>query len=477
MTPQQETDVLEMLQAFQNGKKISELTSFDGNAITALLAVYDTEADASRKATLSQLLPYLEEQLSYGIQYDYRVSAPVTPRVGNGILHRTLPIQSRMRGCLLNDNGEVVKYLNADDWTGETRDGSQGQVMVEIPAHYRKFTDYGYKKEVRLSEYALPNYTLVPKMYVSAYEASLQRSSGKLASVVNTSADYRGGGNQSDWDGTYRSLLGRPATSISRTDFRSYARNRKSGSTEWNCYVYEVHKTVFWLFTIEYATRNCQADFHAELSGDGYHQGGLGAGVTTLTSSQWSSFNSFNPFVPCGYTDSLGNNTGVVEYTMLASNGTDTYATVSVPRYRGIENPFGHIWKWTDGINVQITPTSGDNVSRVYVASDPANFNDSNYQGYTHVGNEARAEGFVRAIIFGANGEIMPSEVGGSDTTHFPDYHYTNIPSETTLRGVPFGGTATSGSAAGFAYASSAYAPSSAAAYLGSRLCFIPEAA
>ncbi len=473
MTPQQEQDVLEMLQAFQNGKKISELSSFDGDAISALLAVYDTEADTSKKATLAQLLPYLEDMLSYGIQYDYRVSAPVTPRVGNGILHRTLPIQSRMKGCLLDDNGDVVKYLNADSWTGETRDGSQGQVMVEIPAHYRKHTDYGYKKETRISEYALPGYTLIPKMYVSAYEASLQRTSGKLASVVNTSTDYRGGSNESSWDGTYRTLLGRPATSISRTDFRGYARNRKSGSTEWNCYVYEVHKNIFWLFTIEYATRNCQADYHADLSGDGFHQGGLGAGVTTLSSSTWSSYNSYNPFVPCGHTDSLGNGTGIVDYEMK-DGSNNTVATVSVPRYRGIENPFGHIWKWTDGINIQITPTSGDNLSRVYTATNPASFNDSNYNGYTHVGNEARAEGYVRAIIFGATGEIIPSEVGGSDTTHFPDYHYTNIPSETTLRGVLFGGFANDGSRAGFAYANSYYAPSNTSAHIGSRLCFIP---
>lgn len=62
------------------------------------------------------------------------------------------------------------------------------------------------------------------KCYISAYEATIQRSTGKLASVVNTSADYRGGNNQADWDALPKSQLGKPATSTSRTNFRAAAR-------------------------------------------------------------------------------------------------------------------------------------------------------------------------------------------------------------------------------------------------------------
>ena len=148
-----------------------------------------------------------------------------------------------------------------------------------------------------------------------------------------------------------------------------------------------------------------------------------------------------------------------------------------MPRYRGIENPFGHIWKWSDGLNVRISPTAengGDDTSKVFVCDDPSKFNDTNYEGYKHVGNEARADGYVKEIIFGEDGEIMPSLVGGGSTQFFCDYHYTNIPTKETLRGVLFGGGASYGANAGLAYAYSYYAPSPANTSVGSRLCFLP---
>ena len=136
---------------------------------------------------------------------------------------------------------------------------------------------------------------------------------------------------------------------------------------------------------------------------------------------------------------------------------------------------FGHIWQWTDGINVQIEP-GDDGLSKVFVCHDPSKFNDTNYDGYSHVGNEARKEGYVKEVIFGEGGEIMPKVVGGGSTTYFCDNHYTNIPTSVTLRGVLFGGSADSGASAGFACAnSSTAAPSYSYSSIGSRLCFIPK--
>lgn len=436
-----------------------------------------TDEDKAKLAELGALLSYPEDVFSYGVQFDTSISSPSCTRVGNVALHKTLPIQSRMRGCLLDDDGQVVEYLDPRDWTGQVRDGSRGQVMVEIPMHYRKFETNGTKRVVRLSEYPLSGYHQVPKMYVSAYEASIERSTGKLCSVVNDGADYRGGNNNNAaWDGTYRSLLGRPVTNINRTAFRSAARKRKSGSSEWNCYLYQVHKALFWLFTVEYATLNSQAAFNAELTSEGYRQGGLGAGVSEWSYPEWSTFNGANPFVPCGHTDTLGNSTGVVAYTVYNADGSEL-KTSNVPRYRGVENPFGHIWKWTDGINVRISPTEengGDGLSKVFVCDDPTLFNDNGYEGYRHVGNEARTNGLVKEIIFGEEGEIMPSLVGGGSTQFFCDYHWTNIPTTETLRGVMFGGYAVYDAFNGLAYAFSVYTPSDSNTGIGSRLCFIP---
>lgn len=419
----------------------------------------------------------IEDIAMYGIEFDTSVSSPTCTRIGNPALHKSLPIQSLMRGCLVDDSGNVVEYLPENDWTTATRDGSRGQVMVELPAHYRKFETSGTKRRVKISQVEISGYHFVPKQYVSAYEATVQRSVNKLASVVNNTADYRGGNNSSSWDDLAKSLLGRPATAISRTNFRTYARNRGAvgkNNCGWNCMTYDIQKELYWLFVIEYATLNSQAAYNAQLTSEGYRQGGLGDGVSTWDSTSWNNFNGYNPFVPCGHTDSLGNRTGVVQYDVKNDEET-TLKTFSVPRYRGVENPFAHIWQWTDGINVQIRPDADEEPkSKVYIASDPAKFNDSNYDGYTYVGDEARNEGYVKSLIFGEGGEIMPDAVGGGSTTYFCDYHYTNIPSAVTLRGVYFGGHAYYGAYDGFVYANSIYAPSFTYASLGSRLCFIP---
>ena len=423
-------------------------------------------------------IPYLSENLSYGIEFDTGVSSTACTRIGNLSLHKTLPVHSRMKGCLLDDDGNVVDYLDPTDWTGAVRDGSRGQVMVEIPKHYRKFETEGTKRRVLISEYPLPGYHEVKKQYVSAYQATFDRTNSKLASVVNTTTQYRGGNNTSGWDSEAKSLLGMPATSISRTNFRTYARNRKANSTEWNCMTYDMQKTLYWLFVIEYATLNSQKTYNAQLDANGYRQGGLGDGVTTINSTKWNSFNSYNPFIPCGHTDSLGNGTGVVTFTMPTAYDSENTVTVNVPRYRGVENPFGHVWQWTDGINIRINPTEangGNELSEVFVCSDPSKFTDSGYDGYNLVGHEARTDGYVKKVIFGEGGEIMPSEVGGGSTTYFCDYHYTNIPTTTTLRGVLFGGRADNGASAVFACAYSHDAPSRTDAFFGSRLCFIPE--
>ena len=478
MTTDQENRVLTMLNAFENGKRLVDLPNASGNNPFDM-TVEVLEDGESKQAKLAALLPNLEDDVMYGVQWDITSSDPKVSRIGNLALHKSLPIQNRMRGCLLDDKGQVVKYLNPLDWTSEVRDGSKGQVMVELPMHYRKFETEGNIRRVKISEYPLAGYHQVPTCYVSAYEAALDRtnsSTPKLASVVNMTTAFRGGANKSEWDGTFLTLLGRPATAISRTNFRNYARNRNGKATsEWNCYTIGVHEEIYWLYLIEYANRNSQAAYNSELDSNGYRQGGLGAGVTILDS--WNTFNSYNPFVPCGHTDSLGNGTGVIEYA-VQDDTTGSWKNQMVPRYRGIENPFGHLYKWTDGINVMIKPDSDSNpTSDVYICQDPSKFNDSNYNGYICVGQKARKEGFAKDIIFGEYGSIMPKEVGAGSTSFLCDYHNTNIPTSTTLLGVMFGGHASNGARAGLAFADSTFAPSRKDPNIGSRLCFIPAKA
>lgn len=425
----------------------------------------------------------------YGVTINTNVSDTALERVGREDLHRSLPVQSLMRRCLLNDEGEVVTYLHptnsekTDTGANANLTGASGMVMVELPEHYRKFEFDGAKIHALISQYPLPGFHKVRKCYRSAYEATVDRTTStiKLASVKNNTAAFRGGNNTADWDETYRSLLGRPATNISLTNFRSYARNRGNAGLNgkgWNCDLYEAQLTTYWLFVIEYANLNCQANFTSELDANGFHQGGLGAGVTTLNGTKWSNFNGYNPFIPCGVTNSLGNATGVVTYTMPSEYDANT-TTVSVPSYRGIENPFGHIWSWTDGILVA-AQSEGDGGKHLFYRAkedNPANFSSSSFANYDVRGELPRSDGYVKKILCGEWGENMPAQIGGSSTTYFADYFYQNIPSSgVATRGVFFGGYAYYGAIAGLAFANTSYAPSNSYTSIGSRLCFIPAA-
>lgn len=452
-------------------RSVLKTIPLNDNQINNILGIIDTQ----NKEIYDTITPLLEEYYSYGIENDYTNSSPNCIRIGNLDLHRSLPIQSKMRGCLLDDDGNVVEYLPENDWTTATRDGSKGQVMVEIPMHYRKFETKGTKHIVRLSEYPLSGYHQVPKMYVSAYEASIERSSGKLCSVVNYDADYRGGNNNSNYDETYRSLLGRPVSNMSRTTFRSAARKRNTANSSWNCYLYQIHKALFWLYAVEYANFNFQLDYTSELTSEGFRQGGLGLGVSNWPSSDWKTFSNYYPFVPCGHTDSLGNRTGIVAYTAYNENGSELKIS-DVPRYRGVENPFGHIWKWTDGCKCLIQSEASGGLSEFYVCDEPANFTNSGVANYQLRGVLPRNDGYVKALILGEDGEIMPLKVGASSTTYFCDYFYTSIPeSGVSERGVLFGGHANHGAPAGFMFANATNTATDMGAYFGSRLCFFPS--
>lgn len=430
----------------------------------------------------------VEARFAYGVQWDKTATSPDCTRVGNMLLHAMLPVQSQMRGCLLNDNGEVVKYLAESGWTEETLDGSMGQVMVEIPKFYWKFTESGNTQTVMLSQVPIEGYTKVPKRYVSAYEATIDNNGNtgttnssqyKLASVKNTTARYRGCSNVASNDETYKSGLGMPRTNLSLQTFRESARRRKPGTYEWNCYDYMTHKILYWLFVVEFATRHTQKAVDSTTTISGYKTGGLGNGVTTVNNTEWTNLYSNYPIVPCGTSDSLGNGTGEVSYTVPSSGAGETWTTVKVPRYRGIENPFGHIWKQTDGIKVEVEPggtTSGE--SKVYVCYTPSNYNStSDVINYNYIGNEERSQGNVKEIFFGPSGDLFTSVNGGGSNTYYGDYHYVKTDNTATeYLSVRFGGSAIYGAHAGFVCAISYYGLSLASTIYGSRLCFIPDA-
>lgn len=417
-------------------------------------------------------IPDLEERYAYGVEWDTASSSPDGVRVGNMQLHRELPIQSKMRRCLLDRDGGVKEYLDNElSWGGSYLDYA---VMTEIPEHWYKLYFNGTKFRMMLSEIPLPGYKHVDKFYISTYEARMYRTDNLLCSAAGASelsdpnsTNFRGGDNTAEWDDTYRSLLGRPVTNLTRDQFRQAARKRGSG---WEMYTYNAHKTLFWLFAVEYATLDSQKPFNAQKDANGFAQGGLGPGPTQMT--DWTNFNNANPLIPCGYTNEFGNGSGEKAYVVKNASG-GTHATLMANRYRGIENPFGHIWKYTDGANIQVT-TGDAGLSILWTTDDPSNFSDTSYTGYDKKGNICRTNGYAKKMLLGEDGDIVTTEVGGSSSTYWCDYYYTNT-SANRMQVVLVGGYAGNGSGAGLAYVSTSTAPSAASRDLGSRLCFFPE--
>lgn len=416
-------------------------------------------------------IPDLEERYAYGVEWDTASSSPDGVRVGNMQLHRELPIQSKMRRCLLDRDGGVKEYLDNElSWGGSYLDYA---VMTEMPEHWYKLYFNGTKFRMMLSEIPLPGYKHVDKFYISTYEARMYRTDNLLCSAAGASKlsdpnsiHFRGGDNTAEWDDTYRSLLGRPVTNLTRDQFRQAARKRGSG---WEMYTYGAHKTLFWLFAVEYATLNSQKPFNAQKDANGFSQGGLGNGPTQMT--DWTNFNNNNPLIQCGYTNEFGNGSGEKAYVVKnASDGT--HATLMANRYRGIENPFGHIWKHTDGANIQVT-TGDSGLSILWTTSDPSNFSDTSYTGYDKKGNVCRINGHVKKMLLGEDGDIIATEVGGSTSTYWCDNYYTST-SVSRMQSVVVGGRSDDGLNAGLVDVGTTNS-SGIANNIGSRLCFFPK--
>lgn len=428
-----------------------------------------------------QIVSYYRNDQVYGVRHYFNNGSPDLTRIGDASLHRDLPVQSGMRRCVVNSTGDVLYYLGANDSTkkedGTTADlsGATGQVMVEVPAHYRKTSlnaAQGYM-DTEISMFPFDGAILVPRYLVSAYEATVDRENNLLSSVVNASARYRGGNNNADWDGTYRSLLGLPATELSLGAFRQYGKNRGTG---WGGYDWNMHIDIFWLFAIEYATLNSQKDFNPSLDAVGFHQGGLGSGVSNF--AIWNTYNSYYPIIPCGFTNSLGNNTGVKTFTLNAEQAQayGSEHSESVPSYRGIENPFGHIWKWTDGFLARGT----GEYQEVYISRNRAKYADTINDSYVDMGHDAADIGFVKYILASQQslpqekrvyGDLIPTDDSGSATTFYTDYHYTAHDLD-TIYGAVLGGRADIGAYDGLACVASDTSPAAASAYVGSRLCW-----
>lgn len=403
------------------------------------------------------------DMMSYGVEWDITVADPTCTRIGNPLFHKSLPIQSEYKGCVVK-NGKLQYYLNPNDWSKKSNgepshlDGTDGDVMIRIPRFYGKSGSNGNKRWVRISTVKVDaSWTEIPEMFISAYRITtfVDSDKGKVASVVNTTEGYRGGGDRANFDqylstDKFRTDLGKPRTGISRAQARTMANN--SGQ-ELLCY--EFYKWIFyWNYVIEYANFNSQKEFNSELTSDGYHQGGLGTGLTTWDWNQWSTYNGNYAITPCGYTNEFGNFSGVKAIQIQSPEKT-LYAN----RWRGFENPFGDIWTNLEGIVIKRDAAKAN--SNIYTTTDVSKYGDD-YSLFDIAGVEIAQDGWIGTFDLGSKAEIIPSSITGSESTYKCDYHWCNVDSvenRTLVVGCSayFGGPACLGSFDSFSGVGCAY--------------------
>lgn len=402
----------------------------------------------------------------YGVQWSETSSNPDCTRIGNMDMHRSLPIQSMMKPfditniedtvseiiLPIDDQFQKTSYANAnnDQWSIVSADSDN--IMIRIPEFWYT-DDYvpGTKTHnLKLCPHAKPGWYHHKEAYVSAYE--VYKSGDKLVSVKGQL----------------------PTVNFNRTNGRTWARaNGFDGEAKWNLYTYEEHRAICHLFLVEYATRNSQKAVNTELTPEGFRQGGLGSGCTTGTATingnqTWS-------FIPTGSSDSLGSGSGEVTVTIQQTDqsGSNTSTiTRKCNRYRGIENPFGHIWKHTD----DVISVYSNSYRTWYKSVKPDQFTTNKNASYKSLcASTMVSNGYKTEIKATPTCDFFAMSVsGGSETTYWCDYNWDNT--DTSEHCLLIGGRSGGGGWAGLFYLDSDGGVGFSSAAIGSRLTYLPWA-
>lgn len=449
ITPQSVTGRINNAPSFILDETGVSLMDGDNNHV---LTSNGSTIDITQYALKTELPDVSIDMLSYGVEWDITVADPTCTRIGNPLFHKSLPIQSEYKGCVVK-NGKLQYYLNPNDWSKKSNgepshlDGTDGDVMIRIPRFYGKSGSNGNKRWVRISTVKVDaSWTEIPEMFISAYRNTIYTDGDtiKVASVVSTDAKYRGGGRRPEYDqylttDQFKTDLGKPVSGISRATMRTYA---AAAGQELLCY--EFYKWIFyWNYVIEYANFNSQKEFNSELTSDGYHQGGLGPGLSTWDWNTWGTYNGEYAIAPCGYTNEFGNFSGV-KAIQIQSPETTLYAN----RWRGFENPFGDIYTNLEGIVIKRDAAKAN--SNVYTTTDVSKYGDD-YSLFDIAGVEVAQYGFVATFDLGSKAEIIPSSIDGSESTYKCNYHWCDTDS-VEKRTLVVGGTVANGGWSGLGF-------------------------
>lgn len=315
-------------------------------------------------------------------------------------------------------------FDNCAPWSGMTRETlATGDVMVKIPKFwYRRYKegDIEYikianKPTAGFSVHPLFNHGGVESEY--AYVGAYKTSAGTM-SVSGAS----------------------PMVKLTRAQFRSNAKRKGAG---WNLLDIAALSAIQMLILVEFANNNVQSKI-----GRGYCDG-----------------NSDSGSLKTGSCDSVPNLTG-------RPSGTNGKTGVV---YRGIEDFWGNVWEWVDGVNWNGDPPTGT----YYVCNNPANYADdtaTNYTALSYTGDTSWGFAYIittEGLDTGNNPHVMlPSAAGHvSESTYYCD----KVVGMFGWRTFRHGGLWSDGSDCGLFASNLSDASSDSYTGIGSRLLYIPS--
>lgn len=397
------------------------------------------------------LAGYAAKKLEWDATADTYVTA------SGGVLQA---IHANMKRCVLNANGTVNYYLDPTDSTlkagggASVLTGADGNVMVEIPRFWYKYTRANANNIWELSAGPQAGFTVHPAFIKAGVEVSHRYVGAYDACYLDaTDSAYKSGLNLDDMTSNLdlandklSSISGvYPLVGVTRAECRSLAANNGTG---WHQMDFALWSAIQMLYLVEYGTFASQAQ--------------LGAGNTNGSYLASSANQNDSPHTIAGASNTA--------FASASTNGTQASAGAkpgtAYMSYRGIENIFGNCWTWVDGINVN-QGTAG----KVHYTNDYEDFADNTTTNYTEIATALpTGSGFQKNILSGVGfGFLSSSNSGGSSTTFLTDQHFA---SASLARVGLVGGSADNGADAGFFCVGSTIDASAASRKFGARLAF-----
>lgn len=336
------------------------------------------------------------------------ITTEPVPAVGTGSgsspFDNYMPWMGMEEYNIINTSGKV---LNKKGESGFTRTNISVPVMVKIPEFYYKIEKSGSIFRYYVADGPVDGLSLHPGSgdnYLGRYEAG-EASSGTMGLIL---ASYSGT---------------TPSVSKTRSTFRDYARNMASG---FQLYDFAAWCAVGLLYRVEYADWDSQEK--------------IGPGIVNDTAAHKT-----------GETDAM------VYHTGRAHSGDN-----AAVQYRGIENPWGNVWEWIDGINV-----FGQSV---YICTDPEIYTDDTDTNYPYSNIKLPTSGWIKELGFSSvfPWAFIPNANGGSSISYIPDYVY----SSTGWRMLMVGGYRTDSSNAGLFCFNASNTSNTGGGGIGTRLQF-----